>query len=100
MAEFKIDAGKQEAVETARKTYEEAYGIACFVLKANNPLRLNVALNYSFFMHEVDSHSDEARKVAHAATEAATIELDAGAEGDSFHLTNLKLFCDGLTQCR
>jgi len=98
IAEFKNDAEKTAAAESAKKAYEEAQKVAEKDLPVTHPIRLGLALNFSVFQYEVLANPDEACKMARTAFEDAIAELDNVAE-DSYKDSTLimQLLRDNLT---
>merc|ERR1711988_1851339 len=98
IAEFKNDAEKAAAAESAKKAYEEAQKVAEKDLPVTHPIRLGLALNFSVFQYEVLANPDEACKMARTAFEDAIAELDNVAE-DSYKDSTLimQLLRDNLT---
>merc|ERR1712151_586413 len=98
IAEFTEGDKKSSAAESARKAYQEAAEVAEKDLAVTHPIRLGLALNYSVFMYEVLTNSDEACKMARTAFEDAIAELDNVAE-DSYKDSTLimQLLRDNLT---
>eukprot|EP00933_Yihiella_yeosuensis_P041300 TRINITY_DN356_c0_g1_i5.p2 TRINITY_DN356_c0_g1~~TRINITY_DN356_c0_g1_i5.p2 ORF type:complete len:239 (+),score=74.19 TRINITY_DN356_c0_g1_i5:311-1027(+) len=98
IAEFRSDAAKQAAAESARKAYQEAADVAEKDLAVTHPIRLGLALNYSVFQYEVLNEPEKACEMARKAFEDAIAELDNVAE-DSYKDSTLimQLLRDNLT---
>jgi 14-3-3 protein epsilon len=98
IAEFKSDAKKKEAGDSAYDAYTQAMEVAKKDLLVTHPIRLGLALNFSVFQYEVLGNPDEACKMARQAFEDAIAELDNVSE-DSYKDSTLimQLLRDNLT---
>jgi len=65
-----------DASPKAKKAYEQAWAAAT-PLKATNPIKLGLALNFSVFHYEILSRPESACKLAKEAFDTAVTELDA-----------------------
>ena len=80
MAEYKDgDEGKErdDAIENAKKAYDEAMQIANQHMAATHPNRLGLALNFSVFYYEILNSPDQACQLAQKAFDEAINELDS-----------------------
>jgi len=75
LAEFAVDAIKAEHASKAEGSYKQATEKAS-QLAPTHPIRLGLALNYSVFLYEVQSKSEEACNLAKQAFDDAIAELD------------------------
>merc|ERR1712060_280495 len=98
IAEFTDGDAKSKAADNANGAYADAKAVAEQDLAVTHPIRLGLALNYSVFMYEVLSQTDEACKMARTAFEDAIADLDNVAE-DSYKDSTLimQLLRDNLT---
>lgn len=98
LAEVAEGGNKNKVVESANEAYKEAYDISTKELKATNPIRLGLALNYSVFHYEIRSQPSEACGLAKTAFDNAITELDSLPE-DSYKDSTLimQLLRDNLT---
>merc|ERR1711988_345103 len=76
LAEFATGAAKTEHAEKAQGAYKLATDKAT-ELAPTHPIRLGLALNYSVFLYEVQSKSEDACSLAKQAFDDAIAELDA-----------------------
>jgi len=65
-----------DAAPKAKKAYEQAWS-AAKSLKATNPIKLGLALNFSVFHYEILSRQDSACTLAKEAFDTAVTELDS-----------------------
>jgi len=71
MAEYREGSAKFEAIEDARKAYEEAWAMSEKNLSKTNPSHLSLALNYSIFQYDFLHNPGVAKEMAkHAVAEA------------------------------
>jgi len=86
-----------DAAPKAKKAYEQAW-IAAKPLKATNPIKLGLALNFSVFHYEILSRQDSACALAKQAFDTAVTELDS-LEGNEYKDATLimQLLRDNLT---
>jgi len=75
LAEFAAGAVKQEHANAAQEAYKFATDKAG-ELAPTHPIRLGLALNYSVFLYEVQSKSQEACELAKQSFDDAIAELD------------------------
>merc|ERR1711988_1573535 len=75
LAEFATGAVKTEHADKAQEAYKEATEKAT-QLAPTHPIRLGLALNYSVFLYEVQSQTQEACDLAKQAFDDAIAELD------------------------
>jgi len=75
LAEFATGAKKSECGDKAQAAYKEATEKAS-ELAPTHPIRLGLALNYSVFLYEVQSKSQDACDLAKQAFDDAIAELD------------------------
>merc|ERR1712139_583133 len=75
LAEFAEGAIKDDHSKNAAKAYDEATKKAT-ELAPTHPIQLGLALNYSVFLYEVQSKSEEACDLAKQAFDDAIAELD------------------------
>ena len=75
LAEFARDATKAEHSNNAETAYKAATEKAT-ELAPTHPIRLGLALNYSVFLYEVQTKSEEACALAKQAFDDAIAELD------------------------
>merc|ERR1712226_1159268 len=75
-------SGKAEDKENSLTAYKAANDIAAQELKATDPTRLGLALNFSVFYYEVLNSSDRACRLAKAAFDEAMSDLDKLNEAD------------------
>ena len=75
LAEFATDKDKATHSSNAEQAYKAATNKAT-ELAPTHPIRLGLALNYSVFLYEVQTKSDEACTLAKAAFDDAIAELD------------------------
>lgn len=89
---------KQTVIESAKDSYEAASEISKDELKATNPIRLGLALNFSVFHYEIRAEPAEACKLAKSAFDEAIAKLDSLPE-DSYKDSTLimQLLRDNLT---
>lgn len=98
-AEVAIDADERlKVIDEANKAYENARKVSEENLKATDPIRLGLALNYSVFHYEIRQKPQEACALAKEAFDEAIAMLDALAE-DSYKDSTLimQLLRDNLT---
>lgn len=97
LAEVASD-GKHDIVENANNAYQQAFDISEKVLKATNPIRLGLALNFSVFHYEIRNKPSEACTLAKKAFDQAIAELDSLPE-ESYKDSTLimQLLRDNLT---
>ncbi|KAK9284683.1 hypothetical protein L1049_023859 [Liquidambar formosana] len=99
LAEFKTGSEKKEAADNSMKAYEAATSTATEAdLPPTHPIRLGLALNFSFFYYEILNLPERARFLAKQAFDEAISELDA-LEEESYKDTTLilRLLRDNLT---
>ena len=98
LAEFQEGDERKKAAEEALLAYKKANDLASESLKATNPIRLGLALNFSVFYYEILSSPDRACKLAKSAFDDAIAELDSLNE-DSYKDSTLimQLLRDNLT---
>jgi hypothetical protein len=86
-----------DAAPKAKKAYEQAWA-AAKPLKATNPIKLGLALNFSVFHYEILSRQDSACTLAKEAFDTAVTELDSlgGSEYKDATLI-MQLLRDNLT---
>lgn len=98
LAEVAATDDKAAVVEKANKAYADAFQHSKDHLKATNPIRLGLALNYSVFHYEIRSEPDEACKLAKDAFDQAIAKLDSLPE-ESYKDSTLimQLLRDNLT---
>jgi len=89
--------GSGDAAPKAKTAYEQAWS-AAKVLKATNPIKLGLALNFSVFHYEILSRQDSACTLAKEAFDTAVTELDK-LEGNDYKDATLimQLLRDNLT---
>jgi len=89
---------KEAVINEADGSYKKAFNISEEHLKATNPIRLGLALNYSVFHYEIRSQPSEACQLAKKAFDNAIAELDSLSE-DSYKDSTLimQLLRDNLT---
>ena len=75
LAEFATDKDKTTHSQNAEQAYKAATNKAT-ELAPTHPIRLGLALNYSVFLYEVQTKSEEACALAKAAFDDAIAELD------------------------
>jgi len=75
-------SGASEDKENSLTAYKAANDIAAQELKATDPTRLGLALNFSVFYYEVLNSSDRACRLAKAAFDEAISDLDKLNETD------------------
>jgi len=75
LAEFATGATKDKHADAAEKSYKSATD-AGENLAPTHPIRLGLALNYSVFLYEVQSKSNQACELAKKAFDDAIAELD------------------------
>jgi len=75
LAEFAAGETKSEHAEKAQAAYKDATDKAT-ELAPTHPIRLGLALNYSVFLYEVQSQSEQACTLAKQAFDDAIAELD------------------------
>merc|ERR1711918_178909 len=75
LAEFATGSVKEDHAKNAQETYKVATDKAT-ELAPTHPIRLGLALNYSVFLYEVQSKSQEACDLAKQAFDDAIAELD------------------------
>jgi len=90
-------ASTGDAAPKAKKAYEQAW-LAAKPLKATNPIKLGLALNFSVFHYEILSRQDSACALAKQAFDTAVTELDS-LEGNEYKDATLimQLLRDNLT---
>ena len=76
LAEFQAGDVRNKSSSDALDSYQEASRIANKDLPPTHPIRLGLALNYSVFLYEVQSKSQEACDLAKQAFDDAIAELD------------------------
>jgi len=76
LAEFAASQAKDDHSKNAAAAYNEATSLASTGLAPTHPIRLGLALNYSVFLYEVQSKSEEACTLAKQAFDDAIAELD------------------------
>jgi len=98
LAEVASSEDKVPIVESANQAYKEAFDLSKEQLKATNPIRLGLALNYSVFHYEIRNSPTEACSLAKGAFDNAIAELDNLPE-DSYKDSTLimQLLRDNLT---
>lgn len=77
VAEFAKGAQKEEAVQSAQTSYQDAFDAATPELPPTDPLRLGLVLNFSVFYYEVLSSPVKACQLAKAAFDEAKAGFDA-----------------------
>jgi len=92
------DEEKTRVVEQANEAYEKASEVSKESLKATNPIRLGLALNYSVFHYEIQNNPSRACELAKTAFDDAIAKLDSLPE-DSYKDSTLimQLLRDNLT---
>lgn len=75
LAEFAKDSNKVEHASKAQDAYKSATAQSND-LPPTHPIRLGLALNYSVFLYEVQSETEDACKLAKQAFDDAIAELD------------------------
>ncbi|XP_060554925.1 14-3-3-like protein 1 [Ruditapes philippinarum] len=81
IAEIK-DKNKTETIELAIVSYADAIDIARTALTGMNLIRLELALSYSMFYHDIMNDIDRAIEIASSEFHCAIVELD-GTEHDT-----------------
>jgi hypothetical protein len=81
IAEIK-DENKTETIELATVSYADAIDIARTALTGMNLIRLELALSYSMFYHDIMNDIDRAIEIASSEFHCAIVELD-GTEHDT-----------------
>lgn len=76
LAEFRAGEHRKEAGELALRNYKLASALAENHLRATNPVRLGLALNFSVFYYEILGFHDRARHLANVAYDEALATLD------------------------
>lgn len=76
LAEFETGHERNYCAENALKGYKSAFEIASGNLKATDPLRLGIALNFGIFYFDIVHCVDRACKIVQAAFDDAVAELD------------------------
>lgn len=84
IVEFKTDDAKKTAAECARKAYYDAFNAAA-CLPVTHPMRLGLALNFSWFQYRVLGNPAEACKMAGSAVHLADVELALRADNVCSH---------------
>ena len=74
MLEFGVD--NKRSVNESLAAYKDALGVAVVELPPTNPLRLDLALNFSLFCYEILENRDRAVQVAQQASDDALAGLD------------------------
>jgi len=97
LAEVASKENKTGVIESADAAYKKAFELSD-ELKATNPIRLGLALNYSVFHYEIQSKPNDACKLAKKAFDSAIAGLDS-LPGDSYKDSTLimQLLRDNLT---
>jgi len=97
LAEVQTASAGGDAAPKAKKAYEQAWA-AAKPLKATNPIKLGLALNFSVFHYEILSRQDSACQLAKEAFDTAVTELDSlgGSEYKDATLI-MQLLRDNLT---
>jgi len=97
LAEVQTASSGGDAAPKAKKAYEQAWA-AAKPLKATNPIKLGLALNFSVFHYEILSRQDSACTLAKEAFDTAVTELDSlgGSEYKDATLI-MQLLRDNLT---
>lgn len=80
LAEFAIGNDRKEAAENSLVAYKAASDIAMTELPPTHPIRLGLALNFSVFYYEILNSPDRACRLAKAAFDDASAELDTLSE--------------------
>ncbi|VEL29796.1 unnamed protein product, partial [Protopolystoma xenopodis] len=98
MAEFSVDAEREQVAQNSLDAYKEASHISSVELPSTHPIRLGLALNFSVFYYEIKNLPDEACKLARTAFDNAIAELDSLSE-ESYKDSTLimQLLRDNLT---
>eukprot|EP00069_Balaena_mysticetus_P010891 bmy_20953T0 len=97
LAEFATGNDRKEAAENSLVAYKAASDIAMAELPTHS-IHLGLALNFSVFYYEILNSPDHACRLAKAAFDDATAELDTLIEEsykDSTHI--MQSLCDNLT---
>lgn len=96
-AEISQGSLHNDIVQDCLNTYRQAYDYAKD-LKANNPIKLGLALNYSVFYFEVLNNPVEAIKIANQAFNSGISSLESIAENQYKDATNiLQLLKENIT---
>merc|ERR1719194_129496 len=97
LAEVQTASAGGDAAPKAKNAYEQAWS-AAKPLKATNPIKLGLALNFSVFHYEILSRPDSACTLAKEAFDTAVTELDSlgGSEYKDATLI-MQLLRDNLT---
>jgi len=97
MAEYHKDPQLKDVIEAACSSYKEAYQ-AAMTLKATDPIRLGLALNFSVFYYEIQNDHKQACKLAKDAFDTAVTQLEALTEAQYKDATLImQLLRDNLT---
>ena len=80
LAEFKTGADRKDAADHAMQAYTVAQDIALVDLAPIHPIRLSLALNFSYFYHEILDSLERACHLAKQAFDLAIAELDTLGE--------------------
>ena len=97
IAEFSLGSNHSEIAQNSINAYKQAYDAAS-KLKANNPIKLGLALNYSVFYFEVLDNPIEAINIANKAFNEGISNLDSIAEHQYKDATNiLQLLKENIT---
>jgi len=97
LAEVQTSSGTGDAAPKAKTAYEQAWA-AAKSLKATNPIKLGLALNFSVFHYEILTRQDSACMLAKQAFDTAVTELDSLNGGEYKDATLImQLLRDNLT---
>lgn len=80
LAEFANGEDRQTAADQSLAAYKAANAIAIAELTSTHPIRLGLALNFAVFYYEIMGSPDKACRLAKAAFDEATAELDTLSE--------------------
>lgn len=88
IAEFSLGNSHSDIANASLNSYKQAYE-AAKELKANNPIKLGLALNFSVFYFEVLNNPVEAIKIANQAFNEGINNLESIAENQYKDATNI-----------
>lgn len=76
ISEYNHGANRDEIVNKANASYQEAMNVATAEMDTTDPIRLGLALNYSVFHYEIKNDPNEACKMAKTAFDEAIADIE------------------------
>ena len=76
ISEYKHDSSKEEIIQKALQSYEQATKISTQDLETTDPIRLGLVLNFSVFYYEIKNDRKTACHMAKQAFDEAIVDIE------------------------